>query len=284
MTERIYEARNRAFSLLKEKGLDCGSVPILLRHITGLSHAMYLASMQDELTTAQQTNFWQKVEELLKGRPVQYVIGKESFYGRDFIVNEQVLIPRPETEELIFQAIERKNRLFPTSQLKVADIGTGSGAIAVTAKLEVPEFDVTATDISGGALTVAKDNAKALNAEVRFLKGDLAKPLAHEKWDIILSNPPYIADEESKEMTSTVLDYEPHKALFAEEEGLYCYRKLAEQLPEMMKVPGLIGVEIGYKQGEAVANLFKENFPNALIEVVQDINKKDRMVFCEIRE
>lgn len=283
MTERIYEARNRAFSLLENRELDGGSIPILLQHITNYSYAMLLANMQTELTEEQHFQFWRKVEELLEGKPVQYVIGVESFYGRIFKVNEHVLIPRPETEELIYNALERKQGLFKTNGLKVADIGTGSGAIAVTLKLETPKFDVTATDISEEALDIAKENAKQLGADVHFTIGDLAEPLAHEKWDIVLSNPPYIAAEEAREMTGTVLDYEPHQALFAAEEGLLCYRKLADQLPQMMNTPGLIGLEIGYAQGEAVANLFKEAFPTASVDIVRDINGKDRMVFCEIR-
>lgn len=284
MTERIYEARNRAFSLLEEKGLDGGSVNILLQHVTGLSHAMLLANMQTTLMETQQLEFSQKVDELLEGKPVQYVTGVESFYGRTFDVNEHVLIPRPETEELIYHTLECQSHLFQTEVLRVADIGTGSGAIGVTLKLEKPSFQVTATDISQAALNVAKANATKLGAVVHFQQGDLADPLVGEKWDIVLSNPPYIAGEEAKEMTSTVLDYEPHEALFAEEEGLFCYKKLAKKLPELMNAPGLIGVEIGYQQGEAVAALFTKSFPHAKVDVIQDINGKDRMVFCEIPE
>lgn len=282
MSERIYEARNRAFSLLEEKGLDSGSVHLLMQHVTGFSHAAYLANMQTELTEQQQVDYWQKVDELLTGKPIQYVIGYESFYGRTFTVNEHVLIPRPETEELIANTIERKKRLFEQRKLKIADIGTGSGAIALTMKLENPECDITATDISEEAIQVAKGNAEKLGADVHFKQGDLAEPLSKEKWDIVLSNPPYIADDEAKEMTATVLDYEPHQALFAAEEGLRCYRKLAEQLPKMMNVPGLIGLEIGYTQGKSVANLFERAFPNGTVEIVQDINGKDRIVFCAL--
>ena len=284
MTEKIYEARNRAFSLLEEKNLDSGSVRFLLQHITGYSHALLLASMQDELTKTQSEEFWLKVDELLAGKPIQYVIGYESFYGRTFHVNDHVLIPRPETEELIYIALERKKSLFQKHALKFADIGTGSGAIAVTMKLESPELQVTATDISEGALQVAKENAHHLGANIEFLQGDLAAPLAGEKWDIVLSNPPYIARSEAAEMTDTVLAHEPHLALFAEEDGLECYRKLADQLPEMMNRPALIGLEIGYLQGEAVSKLFQKAFPDAVVEVIQDINGKDRMIFCEIRE
>ncbi|MDS9472286.1 peptide chain release factor N(5)-glutamine methyltransferase [Sporosarcina pasteurii] len=284
MTERIYEAQHRAFSLLEEKGLDAGAIRFLMEHITGFSHASLLANMRTYLTEEQHHRFWQKVDELLEGKPVQYVIGHEVFYGRTFQVNENVLIPRPETEELIVEALKRMKKLFGESNPTVADIGTGSGAIAITMKLESPQLEVTATDISESALRVAKQNATELGAAIDFKQGDLTEPLAHKTWDVVLSNPPYIARSEASEMTDTVLDYEPHRALFAEEDGLYCYRKLAEQLPKLMNKPGLIGVEFGHAQGRAVYHLFSESFPNAVIETVKDINGKDRMLFCEIRE
>ena len=284
MTEKIYKAQNRAFSLLEEKGVDSGSVRLLLQHITGFSHAALLANLQSELTEIESKQFWQQIDELAEGKPIQYVIGYESFYGRIFTVDEHVLIPRPETEELVYGALERKKRLFKNQDLKCADIGTGSGAIAVTMKLECPTLHVTATDISRDALNIAEKNATDLQAEIQFRQGDLAEPLANEKWDIILSNPPYIGQDEVAEMTASVFTHEPHLALFADEDGLACYRKLANELPSIMKIPGLIGLEIGYLQGEAVKALFHEAFPDAVIDIVQDINGKDRMIFCELNE
>lgn len=282
MSEQIYKAQQRAFSLLEEKGLDSGSVRILLEHVTGFSYAQLLANMQEPLTEEQSKLFWEKMEILQTGMPIQYITEEEHFYGRTFKVSESVLIPRPETEELILEATKRIPRIFSNSQLKLADIGTGSGAIAVTMKLEVPELNVTATDLSEAALLIARENAARLQADITFLQGNLAEPLNNEKWDIVLSNPPYIANEEAAEMHQTVLDYEPHLALFAEEDGLYCYRKLAEQLPTMMNTPALIGLEIGYLQGPAVKMLFEQAFPQSTVEIVKDINGKDRMVFCEI--
>lgn len=282
MSEQIYKAQQRAFSLLEEKGLDSGSVRILLEHVTGFSYSQLLANMQEPLTEEQSKLFWEKVEILQTGMPIQYITEEEQFYGRTFKVSESVLIPRPETEELILEATKRISRIFSKSQLKLADIGTGSGAIAVTMKLEVPGLDVTATDLSEAALLIARENATRLQADITFLQGDLAEPLNDEKWDVVLSNPPYIANDEAALMHQTVLDYEPHLALFAEEDGLYCYRKLAQQLPTMMKTPALIGLEIGYLQGPAVKALFEQAFPQATVEIVKDINGKDRMIFCEV--
>lgn len=284
MTEHIYKAQKRAFSLLENKGLDTGAVQILMEFVTGQSRASLLANLREVLTAEQQKMFWEKVDLLLTGEPIQYVIGVESFYGRTFQVNEHVLIPRPETEELIYETAKRIPPLFDQEEITLADIGTGSGAIAITMKLECPNLKVTATDISAGAISVAKQNAEKLNAQVAFVEGDLTEPISHERWDIILSNPPYIAFEEAQDMTETVLGYEPHKALFAAEDGLLFYRKLAEDLPKLMNKPALIGLEIGHEQGEIVHKLFAEAFPKAVVETVQDINGKDRMIFCEICE
>ena len=212
------------------------------------------------------------------------MLGTESFYGRQFEVNENVLIPRPETEELIYGALEHSRNLFEGKTIKMADIGTGSGAIAITFKKEWPEATVTATDISKEALTVAKRNAEQLGAEITFKEGNLTDPLQNKIWDIVLSNPPYIGYEEAKTMSETVLAFEPHSALFAEEDGLFFYRKLAENLPALMNKPSLIGLEIGHQQGPAVHKLFTDAFPNAEVETVKDINGKNRILFCKIYE
>lgn len=284
MTEKIFEALQRASSLLEEKGLEPNTAQLLMEFITKKSRATLFADVREPLTEQQHDRFWAKASELLEGRPIQYVIGEESFYGYPFKVDDNVLIPRPETEELVYGALERGRKLFPNKLIAVADIGTGSGAIAVSFKKEWPESHVTATDISEGALTIAKLNAVTNDVAIDFRQGDLIAPIAQEKWDIVLSNPPYIAHAEAELMSGTVLNHEPHNALFAEEEGLYFYRKLAEDLPALMNKPFLIAVEIGYLQGPAVHKLFEEAFPDALVETVKDINGKDRIIFCETCE
>lgn len=284
MTEKIHEALHRASSLLEKRGLEANAARLLLEAVIGKSGAAFLSSLREPLTPAQSEKFWKQTEKLMTGKPVQYIIGSEDFYGRPFLVNEHVLIPRPETEELVVGALERGRKLFGDKLVQMADIGTGSGAIAVTFKKEWPEVCVTATDISEKALAVAKQNATLLEADVKFMQGDMAEPLAGQQWDIVLSNPPYIAYEEASAMSDTVLKHEPHGALFAEEEGLFFYRQLAETLPPLMNCPGLIGLEIGYLQGTAVQELFEKAFPAAKVEVVKDINGKDRMIFCKIGE
>ncbi|KGR75963.1 peptide chain release factor N(5)-glutamine methyltransferase [Ureibacillus sinduriensis] len=279
----IFEALNWASSFLVEKGRDENAARLLMQHLYQTNYSGLMMRMHDEINYEQWERFQASVMEHASGRPVQYITGTEEFYGRTFQVDESVLIPRPETEELILGTLERMRNLFGhQAELRLADIGTGSGAIAITMKKEWPTAEVVATDISGAALETAKINAGNLEADIEFRLGDLTEPLRNEKWDVILSNPPYIAFDEAKDMSEVVLEHEPHSALFAEEDGLILYRKLAEQLPNLVKQRALIAVEIGYTQGEAVADFFKTSFPQAKIEIVKDINQKNRIVFCEI--
>ncbi len=279
----IFEALNWASSFLVDNGRDENAARLLMQHVYQTNYSGLMMRMQDDISEEKWNKFQTYVKEHATGRPVQYITGVEEFYGRTFQVDESVLIPRPETEELILGTIERMKKLFGAKAgLKLADIGTGSGAIAITMKKEWPTAEVVATDISNAALVTARKNAQILEADIDFRLGDLTEPLENEKWDVILSNPPYIAFDEAKEMSEVVLEHEPHSALFAEEDGLILYRKLAEQLPKLVKNRALIGVEIGFTQGEAVAKFFKSSFPDAKIEIVKDINQKNRLVFCEI--
>lgn len=268
---------------LSQAGREAHAAELLLMHVTGLSRTELLIRLRDEVGENVQEHFFSGIAEMAAGVPLQYVTGKEMFYGRLFTVTPDVLIPRPETEELVYGALVRTNRIWPSEYtLRLADIGTGSGAIAVTAKLERQRTEVTATDISSAALQVARENAKQLGADVTFLQGDMADPLEGGVWDIVLSNPPYIDPDDESEMSDTVTGHEPHGALFAEEKGLAHYRTLAAALPDVMASPGLIGVEIGHTQGPAVREMFRAAFPHAAVDVVRDINGKERMVFCEI--
>lgn len=280
-----YEALQWASSFLLEHGRDENAARLLLQNVLKTNYSGLMMRMHDEITSEQLMQFELYVKQHAEGKPVQYITGVEEFYGRTYQVDESVLIPRPETEELIEGTLKRIQTLFgDKKELNIVDIGTGSGAIGITMKLEYPTANVTATDISEAALQTAKKNAKLLNAEIDFRLGDLTEPIRKQKWDVVLSNPPYIAFQEAEEMSEVVLAHEPHNALFAEEDGLILYRKLAENLPNLLNKPALIGVEIGYTQAVAVANFFKNSFPQAKIEIVKDINKKNRMIFCEIHE
>ncbi|WP_422124020.1 peptide chain release factor N(5)-glutamine methyltransferase [Planococcus sp. X10-3] len=281
-TDKIFEALNRASSYLLDNGREEAAARILLQHVLGMTQAGLLASLRDNIDDSDKEKFWNLIEQHATGTPVQHLTGSEEFYGRQFAVNADVLIPRPETEELIEETLELIQRHIATPSPAIADIGTGSGIIAITMKSEIPDAKVTATDISQSALATAEKNAQLLDADIDFKLGDLLEPIKGEKWDIILSNPPYIAHAEAESMSDSVKDFEPHSALFADQEGLALYDRMMADLPDLINKPGIIGFEIGHTQGQAVEKMLKNAFPDAKTFVKKDINKNDRMVFCII--
>ncbi|WP_209437847.1 peptide chain release factor N(5)-glutamine methyltransferase [Mesobacillus selenatarsenatis] len=282
---KIFEALNWASSFLKEHKREEFAGELLLRHYSRLSRTTMLMNMREELDGEVWIEFQSAVKRHAAGEPIQYIIGSEEFYGRRFQVNEHVLIPRPETEELVHGTLQRMDKLFPDrDSIDLVDVGTGSGAISVTLKLEKPVLKVTAVDLSKDAIEVASKNASQLGADIEFLHGDLLQPLIlqRKKVDVIISNPPYIPVSDQEWMSDIVTEHEPHMALFAGEDGLDLYRRFMEELPLVLKEKALVSFEIGAGQGEAVRRLLENTFPQAKVEVVFDINGKDRMVFAEL--
>ncbi len=220
------------------------------------------------------------MEEYYQGKPIEYIKGVENFFGRDFKVNEDVLIPRYETEELVENILYRIDDYFAEYQsITLCDVGTGSGAIATSLALEEPRLKVFATDISLKAVTVAKDNAKNLGANIEFMVGDMLEPLLENeiKVDIFVSNPPYIPQEQ--EIEAMVKDNEPHVALFGGNDGLYFYRKIFQGVEPLLQERALLAFEMGFDQRELMEAALQEYFPNDPHEIIKDINGKDRMLF-----
>ncbi len=278
---KVYEALRWASSYLTEHGRDANASEIIMKHVLQAERSAMLARLQETLTEEQAAEFKRLSKLHADGVPVQHLLGKEEFYGRPFVVNRDVLIPRPETEELVYHALEKIKSL---QEPVIADIGTGSGAIAITMKAERPDADVYAVDLSEKALETALKNAAALETNVAFFHGDLLEPLIKQKIkvDLLLSNPPYIPAGEQSTLSTVVVDYEPHMALFGGEDGLDLYRKMAEQLPLLLKSGGIVGVETGAGQTKDVAALFQAAFPDGKVERINDINGKDRMVFLHV--
>lgn len=252
---------------------------LLMMEITGKeNHDLYM-EFEEEMDDSIFKEFNEKYEILLTGKPLQQILGYEYFYGYKFTVNEDVLIPRPETEELVANILAYYDDYFPNQKVNLCDIGTGSGAIAITLKKEEDNLQVVASDISEAAVKTAQKNANDLSADVRFLIGDMCEPLIDEnvKVDILVSNPPYIPLHE--EMEHSVKDFEPHVALFGGEDGLKFYRTIFERGKLLLKEKSFMAFEMGYNQKEALTALAKEYYPESRIEVLKDLSGKDRMLF-----
>jgi len=282
---KIFEALKWASSFLREHGREENIGEMLLCHYLDLSRAQLLAEMREELPPDVKEKFVSAMEKVVSGVPVQHIMGYEEFYGRKFLVNEEVLIPRPETEELVQGLLARMGRLYPaTDVIKIVDVGTGSGAISVTLALESNRLDVMTVDIAKASIDVAQENAARLGAKVRFIEGDLLGPLIEEekKVDVVVSNPPYIPEDDIETLSTVVKDHEPLRALVGGQDGLDFYRRFMKEIPLVLKERGIVAFEVGVGQGEAVAQMLRDAFPGAKVEVVNDINGKDRMVFAEI--
>ncbi|OKL37684.1 protein-(glutamine-N5) methyltransferase, release factor-specific [Domibacillus mangrovi] len=277
----MYEALNWASSYLIHHERDANAGEYIMKYILQVERSQMLACLHDVLSVEQTKEFERLVHLHAEGVPVQHMTGTEEFYGRIFSVNSDVLIPRPETEELVYYALEKINDM---KSPVIADIGTGSGAIAITMKCERPEADVYAIDLSKAALKIAEKNAHKLDITIQFLQGDLLEPLIQRniKVDLLLSNPPYIPNHERETLSTVVVDHEPHMALFGGEDGLDLYRKITQQLPFVLKEGGIAGVETGAGQTEAVAAIFQKAFPDRDVKIMYDINGKDRMVFLHV--
>ena len=229
---------------------------------------------------------WEQMEPLLirlsNFEPLQYITKQAEFYGREFIVSPDTLIPRPETEELVEKIIAF---LSEQSSGKVLEIGVGTGCIIHTLSLESPDFSYQGVDISEGALEVAKKNQEKYKLEnVSLYLSDVFHEVSPQKFIAIISNPPYIDISEKNVMDESVLRFEPELALFAEDKGLAIYRNIAENLENYLLEEGQAFFEIGFKQGKVVQQLFKQYCPNREVSIHKDLSGNDRMIIVGRRK
>lgn len=248
----------------------------LLSEVLGVSRLEMLLNKRRELTEAEAAAY----EALLARRegrePLQYILGSQSFMGFTLKTDSRALIPRNDTEALCEEALK-----YVRPGGRVLDLCTGSGALAAAIKKLRPGAEVTATDISDAALSLAKENAEKLNAEIRFIRGDLFSPLAGEKFDVIVSNPPYIPDALRGRLQAEV-EREPALALFAGDDGLDFYRRIAAEAPAHLLPGGRLCLEIGDGQGGAVKAFLYEEFTD--IQVLNDLNGLPRVVSAAVKE
>lgn len=255
-----------------------GFIRIIIEHITKRSYPQ--AVISDTKLTEEQTILLHSILDRLKTfEPIQYIIGETEFFGLPFHVTKDVLIPRPETEELV-ELILNENK---KSGLKVLDIGTGSGAIAIALAKHLEKADIEAWDISEEALKIATFNAESNAVDITFRNVDVLKDYPTDtKFDIIVSNPPYILEKEKSEMDQNVLDYEPHTALFVpDNNGLLFYDRIADIALDLLEPNGKLYFEINQAKGQNTVELVKsKGFIN--VSLFQDLNKNDRMVRAEV--
>jgi release factor glutamine methyltransferase len=248
---------------------------LIFSHILQLKRTELYLDLNREISESQQIKIEDIVSRRLKHEPLQYIFGETEFYGLKFLVNKNVLIPRPETEllvEKIFQNEPNTNSFL--------DIGTGSGCIAITLNYLFPEAEVTAIDISKQALEIAKQNAVLNKVKVNFRKSDLFENV-NSKFDIIVSNPPYIPRIEYNDLPDEIQHYEPENALLAKEEGLYFYKIILNQAKEYLTKKGKIYFEIGYGQADRITNLALGN-GFSKVEIFQDLNGFDRIMKIDL--
>ena len=248
----------------------------LLAEVLGVSRLSMLLDKGRELTAEEAAAYDALISRREKREPLQYILGSQSFMGFSFKTDRRALIPRFDTEALCEEALK-----YIRPGGRALDLCTGSGALAIAMKKLRPGAEVTASDVSRDALALARENAQKLDAAVRFIQGDLFAPLAGERFDVIVSNPPYIPEELRGKLQAEV-EKEPALALFAGKDGLDFYRRIAAEAPEHLTPAGRLCLETGDGQGEAVKALLKEGFSD--IQIISDLNGLPRVVSARTKE
>ena len=255
--------------------IDSNLAKILLSELLGINILELQINKKKTIPDDIANDYKTKISTIKSGKPIQYVIGNVNFYGNRFEINENVLIPRFETEELVDNTINYIKKYF-TEPVDIIDLGCGSGVIGLTLEKKVSTKSVDLVDISENTLEVTHKNCEKHLSKANIIHSDMFKNIS-KKYDVIISNPPYIKTTE--EIEDIVKNNEPHLALYAGSDGLDCYRKILENAKHHMKERCIIAFEIGYTQAEDIKKIAIENLENIRIEVKKDLSEKDRMLF-----
>ena len=266
----------KACLLLRRQDKEESLAKFLLMYMLDETSEQFSNKLSEELSVEQENRYFDLINKNInEDTPLSHLVGFDYFYDRKFKVTRDVLSPRIETEELIYKVLEYIKKSKKDS-FRILDLCTGSGIIAITLKKEIVEkyTEIVASDISEKALSIAIENANNNNANITFIKSDLFDNISG-KFDLIISNPPYISYKDKITIKDSVLNYDPHLALFAEEDGIYFYRKIIENAVHYLSKDGVIFFEIGYDQKEKIFELGKNN--NFITTVYKDINNRDRI-------
>lgn len=266
----------KACLLLRRQDKEESLAKFLLMYMLDETSEQFSNKLSEELSVEQENRYFDLINKNInEDTPLSHLVGFDYFYDRKFKVTKDVLSPRMETEELIYKVLEYIKKSKKDS-FRILDLCTGSGIIAITLKKEIVEkyTEIVASDISEKALSIAIENANNNNANITFIKSDLFDNISG-KFDLIISNPPYISYKDKITIKDNVLKYDPHLALFAEEDGIYFYRKIIENAVHYLSKDGVIFFEIGYDQKEKILELGKNN--NFITTVYKDINDRDRI-------
>ncbi len=284
----IAEEYRRSLKELYGEGELSQIIFLVFEHVKNFTKVDLVLKKDEIVSEEEQKQFDQILSELKSRKPIQYVLGFAWFYGMKFKVNEHVLIPRQETEELVEWIAESSKFKVQSSKLEILDVCTGSGCIAISLKKEFPEANVSAIDISEEALTVAKVNSRLNNAQIEIFRKDILQSTAlnfklRTLFDIIVSNPPYVTEKEKEKMDSKVIDFEPSLALFvSDDDALVFYNAIADFALENLKPSGKLYFEINEAKGKEVVELLtNKGFVN--VELRRDLNGKDRMVKATLK-
>lgn len=279
-SKHLVEAQNRASIFLDENGLDGTLARQYWLMLFDWTLTEYVQQLQKPVERGLLEQYEAALKRLVEHEPIQYIVGYADFMDERFKVTPDTLIPREDTAGLIELAT---NFLQNNPTTRVLDIGTGTGIIPIKLAKTFPKADISACDLSEDALKVAIENAESHAVDIYFVQSDLFNQLdSHNPFDVIISNPPYISENELSLMDESVKKFEPTLALFAEDNGLAIYQRIALEAHNYLKPNGLILLEIGFQQGEAVKAIFQSAFPDAQILIEKDLNSLDRYVKIQL--